>query len=121
MLGAMALRCVIADDNPTFLEAASDLLARQGLDVVGVATSGDEAVERVAALAPDVALLDINLGEESGFDVAWQLAGTRVILVSTDAREDYEDLIAASPAVGFVHKSQLSRRAIAEVLAGGET
>jgi two-component system nitrate/nitrite response regulator NarL len=117
MLRAMALRCLIVDDNPAFVEAASDLLERQGLEVVGVAMSAGEAIERVAELAPDVTLLDINLGQESGFDVAPRLAGTPVILMSGYAREDYEDLIAASPAVGFVPKSQLSRRAIGDVLA----
>jgi two-component system nitrate/nitrite response regulator NarL len=119
MLKGMALRCLIADDNPAFLEAASYLLERQGVEVVGVAASAGEAVERVAELEPDVALLDISLGEDDGFDVAHRLAGTRVILISAYAGEDYEDLIAASPAVGFVPKAQLSRRAIADLLADG--
>ena len=120
MLKAMAVRCLIADDDPAFLEAASDLLGRQGLEVVGVAGSAGEAVERVAELAPDVALLDINFGDDSGFDVARRLAGALVILTSACAGEDYEDLIAASPDVGFVHKSQLSRRAMADLLARSE-
>src|SRR5512132_349470 len=118
--GAMALRFLIVDDNPTFLEAARDLLERQGLEVVGVAGSAGEAVARVAELAPDVALLDVNLGEESGFEVAQQLAGTRVILISAYDGEDYAELVAASPALGFVPKAELSRRAIADVLNGSE-
>ncbi len=64
--GGIALRCLIADDNASFLEAATDLLRRQGVAVVGVASSGAEAVERVRELQPDVALVDIKLGAESG-------------------------------------------------------
>ncbi|HEX5346143.1 MAG TPA: response regulator [Pseudonocardiaceae bacterium] len=75
--------------------------------VVGVASTGAEAVERATELRPDVALLDIDLGGESGFDVARRLSGeatlarTRMILIFTHAEQDYTDLIAASPVVGF--------------------
>jgi CheY-like chemotaxis protein len=71
-----------------------------------------------------VALVDIDLGAESGFDVARLLAGTPrpeplpVVLISTYAEADVVDLIAASPAVGFVSKSDLSGQAIADVLGG---
>src|SRR4051812_23922594 len=97
------LRCVIVDDSPVFLAAARDLLEGEGLSVVGVASTSDEALERVEELQPDVTLLDINLGEESGFAVARRLnseAGVppaRMIFVSTQAEADYADLIAASP------------------------
>jgi CheY-like chemotaxis protein len=69
------LRCVILDDDEAFLTAARVLLARDGLAVAGVATSSVEAIECVGALRPDVVLVDIRLGQESGFDAAGGLPG----------------------------------------------
>jgi DNA-binding NarL/FixJ family response regulator len=65
-----------------------------------------------------VILVDIDLGEESGFELASQLAGSdaRVVLISAYAEAEFADLIAASPAVGFVSKSALSARALSELL-----
>jgi CheY-like chemotaxis protein len=118
----MALRALIVDDNSNFLGAARDLLEREGVDVVGVATTGAEAISLAAELQPDATLVDIDLGDESGFDVARALAdgGTEnrspVVLVSTHAEKDFADLIASSPAVGFVPKADLSARRLTEVL-----
>jgi DNA-binding NarL/FixJ family response regulator len=121
-VGGVLLRCLIVDDNRRFLAAARGLLEGQGVTVVGVATTGVEATRLAQEMEPDVVLLDIDLGDESGFDVATQLAarsgGPRVIMVSTHAEEDYADLIAASPAVGFVAKSALSAGAIRDLLDG---
>lgn len=103
--------------------AARQLLNRQGMSVVGLASTGSEALRRADELRPDVALVDIDLGAESGFDVARVLAETPhleplpVVLISTYAEQDFADLIVASPAVGFVSKSDLSGNAIAAVLA----
>jgi CheY-like chemotaxis protein len=116
------LRCLIVDDSRHFLNAARGLLERQGIVVVGVASTGAEAVQRVEELRPDVTLVDIELGGESGFEVTRRLprdsGGTSgpVILISTHAEQDYADLIAASPAIGFVSKSALSADAIRELL-----
>ena len=116
------LRCFIIDDNRRFLDAARALLEREGITVVGVASSAAEALERAEELRPDVTLVDIRLGEQSGFDVARQLhgraslAGSRTVLISTHAEEDYADLIAASPAIGFLPKAVLSARAIRDML-----
>jgi CheY-like chemotaxis protein len=118
----MTLRCLIVDDSPRFLDAARGLLERQGLLVVGVASSCAEALQRVSELRPDIALVDIDLGGESGFDVARRLSRevglgrTRMILISTHAEADYTELIAASPVVGFLPKSMLSADAIRELL-----
>ena len=71
----MALRSLIVDDNARFLAAARALLEREGVAVVGVASSCAEAVQLAESSSPDVALVDIDLGEESGFDVAQRLAG----------------------------------------------
>jgi DNA-binding NarL/FixJ family response regulator len=117
----MPLRCLIVDDNALFLEAASELLGREGVKVVGTASSIVDALRQARELRPDVILVDIVLGRESGFDLARQLAdmdlaGATVILISTHAEADFADLIAEAPAVGFVPKSQLSARTIQGLL-----
>jgi CheY-like chemotaxis protein len=118
------LRCIIVDDNPRFLDAARGLLEREGVAVVGTASSSAEAAQQLDELRPDVALVDIDLGGESGFDVARQLHGNGgetppvIILISTYAEQDYADLIAASPAVGFLAKTAVSARAIRDLMDG---
>ena len=121
---AMMLRCLIVDDSPRFLDAARGLLERQGVTVVGVASNGAEALQRAVELRPDVTLLDIDLGGESGLELARRLhdqagqAPAPVILISTHAEQDYAELIAASPAIGFLSKTALSADAIRDQLAG---
>ena len=114
------LRCMIVDDDASFLKAAQTLLESDGVTVAGVASTGADAVERVGVLRPDVVLIDIRLGQESGFDVARQLAANgqaaALIMISTHAQEDYADLIAESPVIGFVPKVELSASAIRRVL-----
>jgi DNA-binding NarL/FixJ family response regulator len=116
----MKLRCLIIDDSRRFLDAAGGLLERQGITVVGEALTGAEGLRLLVELQPDVTLVDIDLGAESGFEVTRQLsrqaASTRMILVSTHAEQDYADLVAASPAVGFLSKSALSADAIRDLL-----
>jgi DNA-binding NarL/FixJ family response regulator len=119
----MTLRCVIVDDNPAVLRAASRLLESQGVAVVGVGANTQEALALMEELEPDVALVDIVLGPESGFDLVRRLverldtAGSRTILFSTRDEADFADLIAASPAIGFLPKSRLSATAIRALLA----
>jgi DNA-binding NarL/FixJ family response regulator len=118
------LRCLIVDDSPRFLDAARGLLEGQGVMVVGQASSSAEALQRAEELRPDVTLLDIDLGGESGLELARRLqdqAGPSpapVILISTHAEQDYAELIAASPAIGFLPKTALSADAIRGLLAG---
>jgi DNA-binding NarL/FixJ family response regulator len=89
--------------------------------VVGVAASGGEATRIVDDLSPDVVLVDIDLGDESGFDVARALgAGAQppppVILISTHDEQEVADLVAASPAIGFLAKIDLNADAIRALL-----
>jgi DNA-binding NarL/FixJ family response regulator len=113
---------LIVDDNASFLEASRTLLERQGLTVIGVASSAAEGLRRAAELKPDVILIDIDLGDDSGFDLARELAQTahhtpaNLILISTHREEDFADLIAESPVLGFVAKSDLSKHAIQQIL-----
>ena len=118
---AVTLRCLIVDDSVAFLDAAAALLEREGVTVVGVASASADALARAQDLRPDVVLLDIMLGHESGFDVARRLARTEsadiaVILISTHAEADFADLIEEAPVAGFMPKSELSANAIRRVL-----
>jgi DNA-binding NarL/FixJ family response regulator len=84
----MALDVMIVDDSQSFLDAARDLLERQGLRVVGLASTSAEAMRRSAELHPDVVLIDITLAGESGFELAQQLSArdsgaAALILIST--------------------------------------
>ena len=123
----MALRSLIVDDNVRFLSAARRLLERQGIAVVGVASSGAEAVQLAGELQPDVALVDIDLGQENGFDIARRLAGSDgpelspVVLISAYPEMDFAELIAASPAIGFLSKTRLSGSAIRTLLTRADT
>jgi DNA-binding NarL/FixJ family response regulator len=113
------IRCLIVDDNRPFLAAARLLLEREGVAVVGVATTSAEALRLEAELRPDVVPVDIRLGDESGFDLARRLNGT-VILISTHVQSEYAEEIPASPAAGFIPKAQLSASAVLR-LAGAPT
>lgn len=123
-VSAVAVRCLLVDDNPGFLQAARALLEQEGLQVVGIASTGTEAIRSAADLRPDVTLVDIDLGEDSGLDVARRLAADpgldpgRLILISAHAEEDFIDLIEASPAIGFLGKPALCAAAIERLLSG---
>jgi DNA-binding NarL/FixJ family response regulator len=122
MLVSVSFRCLIVDDNASFLAASQAVLQGQGVRVVGIARTIAEGLERADELRPDLILVDIDLGEESGFDLARKLAGradhtpVHIILISAHPEEDFADLIGESPALGFVPKSDLSRSAIEVVL-----
>jgi CheY-like chemotaxis protein len=119
------LRCLIVDDSSKFLAAARSWLERQGITVVGVTSTVAQALRQAEELRPDVVLVDIDLGDESGFELANQLQGnaradcSRVILMSAYAEEDYAELIAASPAVGFLSKACLSGQRIRDLVGEG--
>ncbi|MDT5153551.1 MAG: hypothetical protein QOI01_5284 [Mycobacterium sp.] len=118
------MRCVIVDDSADFVDAARRLLEHDGVMVVGVASTSAEALRCVQDLQPDVMLVDVYLGAENGFDVAEQLyesglpAPPPVIMTSTHNEQDLADLIATSPAVGFLAKLGLSASAVRDLLAG---
>jgi len=116
------MRCLIIDDNRPFLDAARVLLEREGLTVAGVATTTSEGVRQAETLRPDVVLVDIWLGEESGLDLARRLVmdglgpEATVVLISTRAEEDVADLVADSPAAAFLSKAELSASAIRRIV-----
>ena len=117
----MAVRCLIVDDNRRFLRAAQTLLEREGLTVVGVARTSAEALRQAETLRPDVVLVDVSLGDESGLELARRLVadhgrGASVILISTRSEAELVDAIEVSPAAGFLSKSDLSADAIRGLL-----
>jgi len=118
----MPLRCLIVDDSPSVLAAARELLEREGMSVVGVASNSADGLRLVTQLEPDVALVDIELGEESGFDLVNCIADldhevrTIPILISIHSRADFAELIEASPAAGFLSKGDLSAQAIRSII-----
>lgn len=113
---------VVVDDNQSFADVARVVLERQGRRVLGTAGTSAEAVELVAELRPEVVLVDLMLGDESGLDLAQVLAGDGsrdapvVILISSYPRAEVAELIAASPAAGFLPKPELSSDAIHQIV-----
>jgi CheY-like chemotaxis protein len=118
------MRCLIVDDSADFIDAARGLLECQGLSVVGAASTSAEALRAFEGLRPDVTLVDVDLGGESGFELAEQLhraggpAPSPVILISTHAAQDFADMVETSPAVGFLSKSSLTCSAILALVGG---
>jgi DNA-binding NarL/FixJ family response regulator len=122
----VVLHCLIVDDNQRFLDIARSSLERQGLEVVATATTIGEALREAAVHRPDVVLVDIALGRESGFELARLLVAEfpelhgRIVLISTRGEEDFADLIAASPVAGFLAKSLLSAVAVRSLVAAAQ-
>ena len=117
----MPIRCLIVDDNTSFRQEMHGLLEEQGMNVVGGAACGDEALAQIAKLRPDVALIDIDLGGESGLALARRLQEgadylPNVILISTHDENEYADLIDGSSALGFLAKTELSAATIRRML-----
>jgi two-component system response regulator EvgA len=107
------LRILIVDDHPEFRRHARRMLESDGHVVIGEAQDSASAIERTAALRPDVVLLDVNLPDESGLRIVDRLCppGSRVpaiVLTSTRAVRDLEPLLRRSRARGFIPKDELS-------------
>jgi DNA-binding NarL/FixJ family response regulator len=119
--GEVLMRCLLVDDNEAFVETARRVLEPDGVRVAGTASTIGEALLRAGELQPDVVLVDIMLGDENGFDLARRLAGSHarglaVIMISSDTEDDYADLVAESPALGFLPKAELSADGIRRLL-----
>ena len=118
----MPLRTLIVDDSALFRAAARTILDGSEFSVVGEAANAGEAMRRAEELDPEIILLDIDLGEDSGFAVARQVTGrpngarARLILISIHPEDRFAELIAESPAVGFLAKSDLSADRLAALL-----
>jgi DNA-binding NarL/FixJ family response regulator len=117
----MRRRVLIVDDNADFRRRATRMLEADGYEVVGTAPDARAALAAAEELGPEVVLLDVNLPDGSGFDVAARLArerpGTAVLLTSTHGRADYGQLALARGARGFVPKDDLSGAELDRLLA----
>lgn len=120
----MPLRLLIVDDDQAFLDAARATLDRDGLDVVGTATTPAAALADTEMLRPDCVLVSIGLRETSGFELVRQLVAgfpdlcSRIVLISARSEEELAEMIRESPAAGFIAKSKLSARAVRELVSG---
>jgi two-component system, NarL family, nitrate/nitrite response regulator NarL len=114
------LSCLIVDDSEEFQASASRLLSAQGMTIVGCASSAAQALRMAESLRPDVALVDVELGDEDGIELAAQLAAsaaaTPVILISIRDQDEVSELIRGSPARGFLRKDALDASGIVELL-----
>jgi DNA-binding NarL/FixJ family response regulator len=111
---------LIVDDHPSFRASARALLEAEGFDVIGEASTGESAVQACDELHPDVVLLDVQLPDRTGFEVASQLtrngSAISVVLVSSRDCCDYGTLVEESGASGFVPKGELTGARIVALL-----
>jgi DNA-binding NarL/FixJ family response regulator len=112
---------LIVDDHPSFRSSAHALLEAEGFDVVCEAEDGESAIEAAARLRPDIVLLDVQLPDIDGFEVAKRLTsadggGPSVVLVSSRELSDYGPLVDGSGARGFLPKNELSGAAVAALV-----
>jgi DNA-binding NarL/FixJ family response regulator len=108
---------LIVDDHAAFRAAARELLEADGFRVVGEAADGAGALTAIAELEPDVVLLDVQLPDLNGFDVADRLAGgPTVVFVSSRSISSFRWRLATNPAWTFIAKSELSGETLAAAL-----
>jgi DNA-binding NarL/FixJ family response regulator len=111
---------LIVDDHPSFRASARVLLESEGFQVIGEAVDGASALTEAGRLQPQLVLLDVQLPDIDGFDVAARLTGTSpspaVILVSSRDSSDFGPLVSRSGARGFVPKAELSGERLAALL-----
>ena len=116
---------LIVDDHETFRSFARALLESEGFEVVGESEDGASGIQAAASLRPDVVLLDVQLPDLTGFQVAERLttdgSTLPIILVSSRDASSYGDQVESSGAIGFIPKAELSGQAIRSLLeeAGG--
>ena len=117
----MRLRVLIVDDNNAFRTAARQLLEKGGFVVVAEAGGGLEGLRAAKEHTPQLAIVDVQLPDVDGFEVAERLCALErapeVILTSSLDGTDFGALVASSSALGFVPKAELSTRAIEALLA----
>jgi DNA-binding NarL/FixJ family response regulator len=126
MDGPRAIRVVAADDHAAYLRATTETLTRAGLDVVGVSTTGQGAIDDVRTYAPDVALVDLRMPGLSGAEVArtvrTRYPATRVVILSAYADEEIVQLALAAGAAAYITKDSTPDEIVRAVYraAGGD-
>jgi DNA-binding NarL/FixJ family response regulator len=116
----MPTTVLIVDDHPGFRASARRMLEASGYAVVGEAADGGAAIAAVGELDPDLVLLDVQLPDLAGFEVATRLralgARPEIVLTSSRDRCDFGTAVEESPARGFIAKAELSGQALAELV-----
>jgi len=111
---------LIVDDHADFRAAARELLEADGYAVIGEAADGAGALHQVEELRPAIVLLDIQLPDSNGFDVAARLAAGPsppvVVLISSRDAAAYGERVAQASVRGFISKLRLSGASLAEVV-----
>jgi DNA-binding NarL/FixJ family response regulator len=111
---------LIVDDHEEFRHTVRALLEDDGFEIVGEAADGRSAIAEAKRLRPRLVLLDIQLPDLDGFEVAARLAEAGaspcVVLTSSRTASSYRRRLAQSPALGFIPKSELSGHALAALL-----
>ncbi len=114
------MKVLIVDDHPSFRSAARLLLEHEGFEVVGEAEDGITGIKRSTELAPDLVLLDVNLPDLDGFDVATRIriddTAPKVVMTSSRDSREFGSLVGRSGASGFVPKGELSAARINALL-----
>jgi DNA-binding NarL/FixJ family response regulator len=118
----MSCTVLIVDDHAAFRSAVRAVLEASGFEVLGEAVDGASALAAAATLRPELILLDVQLPDIDGFDVAHRLAvgsdpAPAVVLVSSRAASSYRRRLAETPAIGFIAKSDLSGASLSDLLA----
>lgn len=119
----MSTSVLIVDDHPSFRASARRMLEASGYAVVGEAADGEAAILAAGDLEPDLVLLDVQLPDINGFEVAARLAGlggvvTEIVLTSSRDLADFGGEVEASPVRGFIPKSELSGETLAALRDG---
>jgi DNA-binding NarL/FixJ family response regulator len=118
----MSTSVLVVDDDDRFRSLAARLLDALGFEVVGQATSCASAITAAGELHPDAALIDVNLPDGTGIDLAERLtredSHLRVVLTSSDADAAGGSAIARARAAGFVPKDEIANGALPGLLAG---
>lgn len=116
----MATTLLIVDDHPSFRASARELLEAEGFEVVGEAEDGASALAAIHALRPEVVLLDVQLPDMNGFEVAKRItsngSSAAVVLVSSRDGSDFGPLVLESGARGFIPKGELSGARLAALI-----
>ena len=117
----MPASVLIVDDHAGFRLSARRILEGDGYVVVGEAEDGRSAIAASRRLRPDIVLLEVNLPDLDGFEVARELTAEpgapAIVLTSSHDREDFGDSVPSSSAAGFVAKDELSGAAVAALVA----
>jgi DNA-binding NarL/FixJ family response regulator len=116
----VATTLLIVDDHPSFRASARELLEAEGFDVIGEAEDGASALEAIGRLKPDVVLLDVQLPDMNGFEVASNVTAngsdSAIVLVSSRDGSDFGPLVLESGARGFIPKGELSGARLAALI-----